>query len=86
MGRSNKKLVTKKPTTQKWKFPIKDFFNKFNQIHRKKNFVTITKKSLIENFIFVGSDLNNLSVFIYFQYHYYFIYLVDDVRITKKEI
>ena len=30
-----KKLVTKKVTTQKMKFCIKDFFSKFNQIHKK---------------------------------------------------
>ena len=35
---------------------------------------------------FVCSDLNNFSLLIYFQYHYYLTYRVNDVRITKKEI
>ena len=30
-----KKLVTKKPTTLENKFSTKDFFGKFNQIHKK---------------------------------------------------
>ena len=36
-----KKLVTKKPTTQAMKFSIKDFFSKFNQIHKKCGFYRI---------------------------------------------
>ena len=45
------------------------------------DFVTFTKKSFIENFIFVCNGWNNLSLVIYFQYHYYLIYRVDDVNI-----
>ena len=45
------------------------------------DFVTFTKKSLIGNFIFVCNGWNNLSLLIYFQYHYYLIYRVDDVNI-----
>ena len=36
--------------------------------------------------IFAFSGLNNLSLIIYFQSHYYFIYHVDDIKIIKKEI
>ena len=35
IGIQNKKLVIKKPTTQKMKFCIKDFFSKVKQIHKK---------------------------------------------------
>ena len=45
------------------------------------DFVTFTKKSFIGNFIFVCNGWNNLSLLIYFQYHYYLIYRVDDVNI-----
>ena len=48
------------------------------------DFVTFTKKCLIENFIFVFNGLNNLSLLIYFQCHYYLIYCDEDIRITKK--
>ena len=50
------------------------------------DFFTFTKNSLLENFIFVCSCLINLSLLIYFQWHYYFIYRTDDARIIKKEI
>ena len=40
----------------------------------------------MENFIFMWNGLNNLSLLIYFQCQNYFIYRIDDVRITKKEI
>ena len=36
--------------------------------------------------IFAFSGLNNLSLIIYFQSHYYFIYHVDDIKMIKKEI
>ena len=62
------------------KFSIKDFFSKFNEIHRK-----MLTLSLIENFIFVCSDLNNLSVLTYFRCHLYFIYCVDDVSFLENQ-
>ena len=40
----------------------------------------------MENFIFMWNGLNNLSLLIYFQCQHYFIYRIDDVRTTKKEI
>ena len=64
------------------KFSVKDFFSKFNQIHKKMYILSHLLK--IENFIFVCNGLNSLSLLIYFQYQHYFIYGVDDVRITKK--
>ena len=79
-GLNNRKQMTKKPTNQKMKFSIKDFFSKFNP-QENVDFVTFTKKSLIENFIFVCSVLNNLSLLTYFQCHFYFSYRVDGVRI-----
>ena len=40
-------------TTQKMKFSIKDFFNKYDQIRRWSH---LMKKSLMENFIFVQCE------------------------------
>ena len=45
-------------TAQKMKFPIKDFFSKFDQIRRKLQIWShLLKKSLMENFIFLCSAL-----------------------------
>ena len=41
---------------------------------------------LLKHLVFMCSDLNNLSLLTYFQFHYYFIYRVNDVRVTKQEI
>ena len=75
IGIQNKKLVIKKPTTQKMKFCIKDFFSKANT-QENVDFITFTKKYLTKNFIFVCSDLN-LSLLIYFQCHCFFIYRAE---------
>ena len=64
--------MTKKPTTQKMKFSIKDFFSKFNQIHKK---MWILSHLLNYKKVFVCSGLNNLSLLIYFQKKYIYIYI-----------
>ena len=47
------KMMTRKCTTQKMKFSIKDFFSKCDQIRRKLQIWShLLKKSLMENFIF----------------------------------
>ena len=69
--------MTKKPTTQKMKFSIKDFFSKFNQIHKK---MWILSHLLNYKKIFVCSGLNNLSLLIYFQKKYIYIYIFFQCR------
>ena len=47
--------VTLATTTEKMKFPIKDFFSKCDQIRRKlRIWLHLLKESLTENFIFSG--------------------------------
>ena len=47
--------VTLATTTEKMKFPIKDFFSKYDQIRRKlRIWLHLLKESLTENFIFSG--------------------------------
>ena len=47
--------VTLATTTEKMKFPIKDFFSKCNQIRKKlRIWLHLLKESLTENFIFSG--------------------------------
>ena len=47
--------VTLTTTTEKMKFPIKDFFSKCDQIRKKlRSWLHLLKESLTENFIFSG--------------------------------
>ena len=51
--------VSRKNTSQKIKFTIKDFFGKYDQIFRKLwIWLHLQKKSLKENFIFCAMTLN----------------------------
>ena len=52
------KTVVLKSLHKKWKFSIKNFFSKFDQIRRKLRIWShLLKKSLIENFMFCAVNL-----------------------------
>ena len=54
-------------TAQKMKFSIKDFFSKYDQIHRKLRIWShLLKKFLMENFIFLCSDTALISFSFYY--------------------
>lgn len=55
-------LLASKDTAQKTKFPIKDFFNKCEQIRRKmRNCSHLLKKFLTKYFMFLRSEIFFLS-------------------------
>ena len=51
-------MIFVKHTAQKMKFSIKDFFSKYDQIHRKLQMWShLLEKSLMENFIFCAKAI-----------------------------
>ena len=67
-------------TAQKWKFSIKDFFSKCDQIHRKLRIWShLLKKSLMENFIFCAVSFWSVSASLFL-----FVLLIEKCMICYE--